>query len=122
MNQQAATYNEQNSSSCFPGKGNHKRNEQNNHAQTITAFNNSSHMSLIVEQIYCWFLGVWRNLGIKIQKKHGIFGLFSHQLRKPVNFKFTGIELVEITFVNKGQKQVSQQKLSQKQQKRFVVN
>ena len=79
-------------------------------------------MPLIVEQIYCWFFCVWRNVGLAIKKKHRIFCLFCHQLRKPVNLKFTGVKLVEIAFVNKSQQQVSQQKLSQKQQKRFVAN
>jgi len=79
-------------------------------------------MPMIVEQIHGRFFSVWGNIGIAIQKKHRIICLFRHQLRKPVNLKFPGIELIEIAFINKGQNQIGQQKLSKKEQKGFIVN
>ncbi len=79
-------------------------------------------MLMIVEQIYGRFFSVWRNIGVAIKKKHRVFCLFRYQLGKPVNLKFPGIELIEIAFINKGQNQIGQQKLSQKQQKRFIAN
>lgn len=122
MNEQTATDDKQNRRLDFSRKGNHKSDKQNNHAQTIAAFNNSGHVPLIVKQIYCRLFWIGRNVGIAIKKKHRVFGLLRHQLRKPVNLKFSGIKLTQIAFVNKSQKQVSQQKLPEKLQKRFVTN
>ena len=122
MNEQTTSHYKQNRRPCFSRKGDHERNEQSNHAQTIATFYNSGHVPLIVKQIYCRFLGIWRNIGFTSEKKHRVFGLPCHQLRDSVHLQFGRIELTEIALVNKGQKQVSQQKLSQKRQKGFIAN
>ena len=75
MNNQTAYKDIQNRGFHFSRKGNHERNKQNNHAQPIATFDNSSHVLMIVEQIYGGFLCIWRNVGLKIKEKHHLFCL-----------------------------------------------
>ncbi len=107
-NKQTASHYKQNRRSCFSRKGDHERNEQSNHAQTIATFYELAHGAFDCKTNLLpvpWHLATYR---LRHPKKSIAFLVCraTNSLLRSTS-QFGRIELTEIALVNKGQKQVS---------------